>query len=1131
MPDWAFFKSTLPVGDGDEERRRRTKLWRQFGTCHTWLDHGKDLGIQTSQVDSEEHKEFLELDEVVRGITVVFQCRELWEARPAITKAYDYARSMWDDGDDEKLEFCEFRLLLIYLSGLCDVYLLFKEIDVNHDGVLEREEIRKGRALLEEQGIEIEDPDELWELLRGDDEYVDFDEFVHWACEAGLAGKELHDREMMQAEMGHPHDVESLNIAPESSFARCLGLKPENKDFHKEHPPKNVLTELLQHNDVDLNLLNKLVCRTLGVEVNYVEPAFGWTPLLFGARRGSARILQQLLEAKADPDIRCFHGNSALHIAAREGFDEAVDYLLSQHLPADLQNEDGVTPLMFCAMNGCPEVLNTLTFVQADVTTVDKDGRTASQWAAKHGHVGVMRSLLAKGFDMAWQDKGGQTVMDLAQGQLEMRTVLLNAERLNHELISAAGNDDAEAVGRALEQGAYVDTRDDLGWTAMTWAFMNRSVDMVKILANYNADPDFLNSSEAVIDKLDLGNERRELERTLVRAHGTTARLVGAAREASWHIVTSELNEGARINSRERVTLLTCFMFAAMHCAPSVLRLLAERRADTELRDVVGWTAVHFGVQSGDPETISSLIYVRADIGAATWDLNTPMHIVARANNGSLIQLLSTSNCPLSSVNADGHVPLQVAARWGCVESVITLVCYNADVRVMDASKRSVLTLAVLGGSLPVFEALMGMLPKETPEICEAELLFHETVGVKKQRLKQEARQKRREERREVKRRERDEQRALEEEEKRLAQEAEGYVAGNESAPLAADPKAKMPEPAPATHDEKLAPKAKRGSRPKSGTRPKAGTKAKSEPRPKSAGRPKSEAKAKAKAEAAKAEEEAEETDEDSIVVTDSESEEEEYIEEDWIDQLDDPCGPLRAAHKRREELCIQLKLERVPVPVGGVSLFSMPDCDGRQALAHAAMSRNALMVPVLIESKANCNAMDEQGDTPLHIAAMEGVPSIVADMLGAFEPADTFKRNKSGRTPADLASNELVKEMINRAAVKTKIKPTKKNSKEAVKGKKTSAGRCFRCRLEGLPPHVLPEFIEEDVRAMCRKLSVVPSSIFIATDLFSQRPLGYAYVDFGKEAEAERVASWKSFKIKGRMVTMIRDEVCGVAD
>merc|ERR1719380_547975 len=149
MTDWETVKAALPVTELEEDKEKRKKLWKSF---------------QVSE------PRYLALFELYNGIQNVLKCEELFDAKPAIVRAHRYARVVNPKGPKDELEFCEFRLLLIYLKGLFNVYQLFMSIDESKDKVLSLEELRHARPRLQAAGIQVLDVDSLWRQLKGSNE-------------------------------------------------------------------------------------------------------------------------------------------------------------------------------------------------------------------------------------------------------------------------------------------------------------------------------------------------------------------------------------------------------------------------------------------------------------------------------------------------------------------------------------------------------------------------------------------------------------------------------------------------------------------------------------------------------------------------------------------------------------------------------------------------------------------------------------------------------------------------------------------------------------------------------------------------------------------------------------------------
>eukprot|EP00418_Pyrodinium_bahamense_P010367 CAMPEP_0179122496 /NCGR_PEP_ID=MMETSP0796-20121207/57815_1 /TAXON_ID=73915 /ORGANISM="Pyrodinium bahamense, Strain pbaha01" /LENGTH=256 /DNA_ID=CAMNT_0020821119 /DNA_START=9 /DNA_END=779 /DNA_ORIENTATION=- len=175
MPDWETVKASLPIEKSATGKRRRIELWNQFN------------------VTNPSSLSLLELD---AGIQKVLRCEELFRAKGVILRAYKYAREINPGGPDDSLEFCEFRLLLVYLKGLMEVFQVFSEIDGSRDMALSLEELQSASEKFGTLGLSVPDATALWEQLRGSNDSVEFGEFADWAVRQGMAGPELLEVEL-----------------------------------------------------------------------------------------------------------------------------------------------------------------------------------------------------------------------------------------------------------------------------------------------------------------------------------------------------------------------------------------------------------------------------------------------------------------------------------------------------------------------------------------------------------------------------------------------------------------------------------------------------------------------------------------------------------------------------------------------------------------------------------------------------------------------------------------------------------------------------------------------------------------------------------------------------------------------
>jgi len=177
MTSWAALQDSLPVSLSQSDKDKRKELWQKMHVTHS---------------------PYLALFEIDAGIQKVLKCDELFDAKPVINRAYMYAREVNPKGPQDKLEYCEFRLLLVYLKGLFNVYQIFKDIDKSNDMVLSLEELERAGPHLAAAGVNMPNPAQLWHELRGTNEEVDVMEFTDWAVRQGMAGPELLEKSLAE---------------------------------------------------------------------------------------------------------------------------------------------------------------------------------------------------------------------------------------------------------------------------------------------------------------------------------------------------------------------------------------------------------------------------------------------------------------------------------------------------------------------------------------------------------------------------------------------------------------------------------------------------------------------------------------------------------------------------------------------------------------------------------------------------------------------------------------------------------------------------------------------------------------------------------------------------------------------
>jgi len=165
----------------------------------------------------------------------------------------------------------------------------------------------------------------------------------------------------------------------------------------------------------------------------------GWTCLLEAASRGSLKVVEALLDRRANVNAQCpakvdpadyawdaaFRGMgsqagvdphrnarwTALMEAASKGHVAIAQALLSRNADVNSKTRSGKTALMEAAMNGHTPVVQAILRLEAPVDAVNNDGWTALFCAAAQGHVDTVKVLLASGADVNKKNNAKATAL------------------------------------------------------------------------------------------------------------------------------------------------------------------------------------------------------------------------------------------------------------------------------------------------------------------------------------------------------------------------------------------------------------------------------------------------------------------------------------------------------------------------------------------------------------------------------------------------------------------------------------------------------------------------------------------------------------------------------------------------
>ena len=131
-----------------------------------------------------------------------------------------------------------------------------------------------------------------------------------------------------------------------------------------------------------------------GGDPNTTDPEWNLTALHYTAKYGDIGTTRLLLKAGADPDVSVkFTKNTPLFEAASSGHAKVVQCLLQHKANIMSVGKGKRTALHAAAANGHLECVTVLMKAGADPESLDKEGYTPLDLAEKEGHPQIARSL------------------------------------------------------------------------------------------------------------------------------------------------------------------------------------------------------------------------------------------------------------------------------------------------------------------------------------------------------------------------------------------------------------------------------------------------------------------------------------------------------------------------------------------------------------------------------------------------------------------------------------------------------------------------------------------------------------------------------------------------------------------
>ena len=228
------------------------------------------------------------------------------------------------------------------------------------------------------------------------------------------------------------------------------------------------------------------VLKTRGLELEIADPA---GQLCDAASNNDVDLLKRLVDNGITPDGGDYDGRTALHLAASEGNNKIVEWLVGAKANVNVKDRWGNTPLMDAVTHGHEVAARVLFESGGRMDVANASGMMCS--AASTGDLTLLRMLHESGCDVRIGDYDGRTPLHLA-----------------------AAEGQVVAVSFLLAAYADVGSRDRWGYTAIDDAIRAEHLSVAKLLTSAGSPTPSSGialrpEAQAEYDRLDIAEIRR----------------------------------------------------------------------------------------------------------------------------------------------------------------------------------------------------------------------------------------------------------------------------------------------------------------------------------------------------------------------------------------------------------------------------------------------------------------------------------------------------------------------------------------------------------------------------------------------------------------------------------------------
>jgi len=335
------------------------------------------------------------------------------------------------------------------------------------------------------------------------------------------------------------------------------------------------------------------------------------TSIHIAAQIGDLARVGKFVEGGANVNAKNNQGMTALHLAVQEKHQDVAKFLITKGADINAKDKSGYTPLYYAVWNEDKDMVRLLVTKGADVNFTPEKDYPPLHYAVWMEDIDIVKLFVANGVKFDVKDNDGWTAFRYAasQGNRELVEFFVSKGADVSSFHMAACVGDLARVKNFVEHGTDVDTKDELGWTALYWAVCTGQKEVAEFLIARGSNIHTKTNDGTTILHQAAQAGARELAELLIskgadvntKAKNGNTPLHSAVSAGHREVVELLITKGANVDAKDRNDR-TLLHSAALRGDRDVVEILLFKGADVNAKDRWGRTALRFAEQMGYKE-------------------------------------------------------------------------------------------------------------------------------------------------------------------------------------------------------------------------------------------------------------------------------------------------------------------------------------------------------------------------------------------------------------------------------------------------------------------------------------------------------------------------------------------------